>query len=320
MPRPRKSLVCVTDTPYYHVTSRCVRRAFLCGFDQSTGKSFEHRKQWVEDRARILASLFSVELCAYAIMSNHYHLVVRLNPDEALAWSDDEVLARWTSLFKGPLLVRRYRNGEKLRAAELDSMSSMTAVFRRRLASLSWFMKCLNEPIARMANREDGCTGHFWEARFFSQALRSERALIASMAYVDLNPVRAGIAARPELSEHTSLRVRRDKGWQNKRLLKAVSDAVSRKELIHFNQPLRPLMPFSRRTQQARAPVLPIRESDYIKLIETTLRYANVTRNRQQDSVPSAVLSCLGLSVDQWVKSSTDFEKHYRSGDLKKTA
>lgn len=320
MPRPRKSLVCVSDTPFYHVTSRCVRRAFLCGFDQSTGKSFEHRRQWVEDRLRILASLFSVELCAYAIMSNHYHLVVRLNPDEALAWSDDEVLSRWTSLFRGPLLVQRYRNGEKLRDAELDSLVSMTAVFRRRLASLSWFMKCLNEPIARMANREDGCTGHFWEARFYSQALRSERALIASMAYVDLNPVRAGIAARPELSEHTSFRARHDEGRQNTLLLKAVSEAVSRNQLIQFNRPLRPLMPFSCRTQQARQSVLPIGESDYIKLVETTLRCLDRKSCRQPDSAPSGVLASLNLTVDQWIKSSTAFIEHYHLGDLKKTA
>jgi len=94
MPRARKNLVCVDDIPYYHVTSRCVRRAFLCGVDNVTGKSFEHRRRWIEDRVRILASLLSIELCAYAIMSNHYHLVVTLNPGEALGWSDDDVLER----------------------------------------------------------------------------------------------------------------------------------------------------------------------------------------------------------------------------------
>jgi len=168
MPRARKHLVSVSDTPYYHVTSRCVRRAFLCGTDRYSGRSYEHRRQWIEDRVRILSSLFSIELCAYAIMSNHYHLVVRLNPDEAATWSDDDVLEHWTALFRGPLLVQRHRAGEPLSAAELDTLRSIIAVYRRRLSSLSWFMKCLNEPIARKANREDGCTGHFWEARFHS--------------------------------------------------------------------------------------------------------------------------------------------------------
>ena len=160
MPRARKHLVCVADTPYYHVTSRCVRRAFLCGIDQHTGKSYEHRRTWIEDRICVLSSLFSIDLCAYAVMSNHYHLVVKLNPDEPAAWSDDEVLQRWTALFRGPLLVQRYRAGESLSSAEQDTVRSITAVYRDRLGSLSWFMKCLNEPIARQANAEDGCTGH----------------------------------------------------------------------------------------------------------------------------------------------------------------
>ena len=188
MPRARKHLVCVAETPYYHVTSRCVRRAFLCGVDRESGRSYEHRRGWLEDRIRILSSVFSIQICAYAVMSNHYHVVVRLNPVESDEWCDDEVLRRWTALFRGPLLVQRYRNGDSLSEAEAATLRSIATVYRRRLGCLSWFMKCLNEPIARQANREDGCTGHFWEARFHSQSLRTEAALLTAMAYVDLNP------------------------------------------------------------------------------------------------------------------------------------
>jgi len=69
MTQPRKTLVSVEDTPYYHLISRCVRRTYLCGIDQSTGKSYEHRRQWIEDRLRVLSSLFAVDLCAYSVMS-----------------------------------------------------------------------------------------------------------------------------------------------------------------------------------------------------------------------------------------------------------
>ena len=134
MPRPRKLLVNVDDTPFYHVTSRCVRRAFLCGVDRSSGKSYEHRRDWIEARLHVLASLFSIEICAYAVMSNHYHLVVRLCPDEATAWSDDEVLTRWTALYRGPLIVQRYRDGESLSNEETATLQSMTAVFRGGLS------------------------------------------------------------------------------------------------------------------------------------------------------------------------------------------
>ena len=194
---------------YYHVYSRCVRRAFLCGVDELTGRDYEHRRSWVEDRVRILSALFSIDLCSYAIMSNHYHLVVKLNPDEPATWSDDEVLNRWTALFKGPPLLQQYRAGESLTAVERDAVRTMTAVYRQRLGCLSWFMKSLNEPIARMANKEDNCTGHFWEARFESQPLCSEHALLGAMVYVDLNPIRAKIARTPEESEYTSIKDRK---------------------------------------------------------------------------------------------------------------
>ena len=208
MPTPRTRLVSVNDTPYYHCVSRCVRRAFLCGRDPVNGYDFEHRRQWIVDRINLLCSVFSMDLCAYAVMSNHYHVVVRINIAAASGWSDAEVAQRWTQLFSRPALMHRFLGHSDLTQHEHDQVAQLIATWRARLQDLSWFMRCLNEPIARMANHEDGCTGRFWEGRFKSQALLDDRALLACMAYVDLNPIRAAMSKTPESSDFTSIQQR----------------------------------------------------------------------------------------------------------------
>ena len=208
MPKARYRQVSVDNTPYYHCISRCVRRAFLCGFDPVSGYDFEHRRQWIIDRIKLLCSVFAVDLCAYAIMSNHYHIVVRINSEQVAEWSDEEVAKRWMKIFRGPLLMRQYLGNADLTRTEHQWVKEIFATWRERLCDLSWFMRCINEPIARMANREDHCSGRFWEGRFKSQALLDERALLACMAYVDLNPIRAAMAKTPEQSDYTSIQER----------------------------------------------------------------------------------------------------------------
>lgn len=143
----------------------------------------------------MLAHIFAIDVAAYAVMSNHYHLVAHIDRARALAWSTEEVLTRWTQLFTGPLLVVRYLSParDQMGQAEMAMVREMAATYRARLHDLSWFMRVLNESLARQANAEDDCTGRFWEGRFKSQALLDEQALLAAMAYVDLNPVRAGM-------------------------------------------------------------------------------------------------------------------------------
>jgi putative transposase len=202
----RKYQICVEETPYYHVVSRCVRRAFLCGEDQASGRSFEHRRKWVVDRMQFLAKLFAVDICAYAIMSNHFHIVLKVNSTQD--WSDKRVLMTWAGLFDLPLLCEQFVRGEQLSKPEMEYVTQRADLYRKRLMDISWFMKCLNEYIARRANIEDGCTGHFWESRFKSQALLDERALLTCMTYVDLNPIRAAMAKTPEQSDYTSIQER----------------------------------------------------------------------------------------------------------------
>ena len=94
MTQSRESQISLADTPYYHCISRCVRRAFLCGDDDYSGKSFDHRRLWMVDRIRFLTDIFSIDTCAYAIMSNYYHLVSYVNEQHAVAYSLQEVCSR----------------------------------------------------------------------------------------------------------------------------------------------------------------------------------------------------------------------------------
>ncbi|MBX2859265.1 MAG: transposase, partial [Cellvibrionaceae bacterium] len=182
MTRPRREQISISDTPYYHIVSRCVRRSFLCGTDSSTGKSYEHRRSWIENRIRLLSSIFGMEIWAYAVMSNHLHIVVKLRPSPVNALTQKDVAQRWSCLFKGTLLFQQWLKGDRLDQAQSHAVSDEIEKYRGRLNDLGWFMKCLNEPIARQANKEDGCTGHFWQARYKSQALLTEEAILSAMA------------------------------------------------------------------------------------------------------------------------------------------
>jgi REP element-mobilizing transposase RayT len=203
MATPRRLVVDPTVCSVYHCVSRCVRRAFLCGQDSYSGRDFEHRRAWIRERLEELAGLFAVEIFSYSVMSNHLHVVVRNLPGLLASWSDPEVARRWLWLFPGP--------GRKRGSAPTDAAIQALCEDRRKLAlcrsrlrDLSWFMRCLNEPIARRANAEDGCTGHFWEERFKCEKLDDGGATLACMTYADLNPVRAGMAETPEDSDFTS--------------------------------------------------------------------------------------------------------------------
>jgi len=192
----------------YHCTVRCVRRAFLCGFDRSSGRNYEHRRDWVVGRLGALSRIFDVEVYAYCAMSNHLHVVLKTRPDRAAQWTDQDVARRWLELYPpripgadGPA-QRSHAMSLALDALARDAQR--IALLRERLASLSWFMKSLNEFIARKANKEDDCKGRFWEGRFRCQRLDDEAAILACMCYVDLNPIRAGMAISLSESRFTS--------------------------------------------------------------------------------------------------------------------
>jgi len=291
MPQSRKTQVSLIDTPYYHCVSRCVRRSFLCGEDKFTGQSYEHRRSWVEERLLFLSSVFSISICAYAVMSNHTHVVVCVDKDTADGWSTKEVVKRWHQLYQGTLLSQKYQRGDTLSKSEMISLEETVTIYRQRLYDISWLMRNLNEYIAREANKEDGCTGRFWEGRFKSQALLDETAVLACMAYVDLNPIRAKMETTPETSKHTSIQHR----------IQA---------LIKGEQP-KNLMRFVGNHRQDIPKGITYSLIDYCELVDCTGRCIREDKASCIEQYHSPILACLGLDSEQWLTLTTEFEQHF---------
>lgn len=285
-------------TPFYHCMTRCVRRTFLCGVDKETGQDFSHRKAWIVERIKYLTSIFAIKVCAYAIMSNHYHIVLYINAAQAQAWNDQDIVGRWKMLFPN--------NADQFISATLNQkqIQAQLSLWRERLMDISWFMRCLNEPIARSSNLEDNCTGRFWEGRFKSQALLDDGALLSAMAYVDLNPIRAKQAITPEESEFTSIYER----------IKIVTKALSKKSSqdIDSIKQSSQLMTFANgKTTDNDEPTIGFRLSDYLKLVDTTGR---IIRENKRGAIPeelSPILFRLQLTPKGWVDMVKSLERGF---------
>ncbi len=210
----RSQLVDVDVTPWYHVISKTVRGMPL--LEQQQGE--EDRKQWIEERLKELTHSFSVAVAGFTVLDGHFHALVHLAPERVQDWSDEEVVRRWGRLYpprdkkRKPLQVSKAWIKQKLADATFVEKT------RKRLGNLGWFMKCLKEPLARRANRIDGCSGAFWQSRYKSIAILDAEALLATCVYIDLNPLAAGIAGLPENSPHTSVRRRVEHCRQKGRL------------------------------------------------------------------------------------------------------
>ena len=288
MAKPRSQQISLSDTPYYHICSRTVRKAFLCGVDKDTGVSFEHRRKWIEQRIFQLAQVFAIDICAYAVMHNHLHLVLHVDSEQVKGWTTEDVLTRWHRLFKGTLLTQQYTNKQPLDKFQLEMVENTAEIYKQRLIDISWFMRALNEPIARQANQEDKCTGHFWEGRFKSQALLDESALLSCMTYVDLNPVRAAIAPTPEQSDFTSIQLR----------IKAA---------IKGTQPTT-LLPFTGNEHERKTTGIHFSLQDYLTLVDETGRILRDDKRGAINTNTANILTRLHISNESWLKLTTDFE------------
>jgi len=305
MTMPRRQLVDVAVTRYYHCISRCVRRAFLCG------EGVTHRKAWIEARLELLAKHFAVSVCGFAILDNHLHVLCRLDPGIAAGWSDEEVVRRWITVYRPSCLDVENPATVQAWIDHQCQDTARVARYRERLQDLGWFMKTLKEPLARLANREDDCKGTFWEARYKSIAILDEQALLATCAYIDLNPVAAGIAKTPEAAPHTSIKQRVNHVRRNGDLKKLQAAAAATSipaagieadlEQSHWLCPLQDQKTVGKGcTGAAREGMLSgFSLSSYLKLVDWTARLYRTGKARITQEV-AGIMTQLGTSPEYW--------------------
>ncbi len=357
MPRtPRIEVFDPSEVCIVHAVQRCVRRAFLAGKDHVSGKDYEHRREWIRRRLEGLAAVFGIDVLAYAILSNHLHLVLRTRPDVIATWSDREVAERWLKLFPGRRLDEYLGLPTENDIDALAKDRERIETIRERLGDVSWLMRCLSEPIARMANREDNCTGRFWEGRFKAQRITDEAGLLACAMYVDLNPVRAAMASTPEESEHTSAydRIKGSRGGQVSSVavelqpltreqasqeIKTLTFAERKKRvsarrrgsarMIRRDAWLSPLTVDKRRDAVVRPSQTGIRASDegflslalpdYLDLLDWTGRQGRKGKRGKIPAKVAPILSRLGIEGSMWCDLVWNFKKYFggRAGSPK---
>lgn len=295
MTTARTNQVDLSVTPFYHCMSRCVRRSFLYGYDEYSGRDYSHRKGWIVERIKQLANAFCIQLCAYAVMSNHYHVVLKVDLDRARNLNLKQLLQRWALIY--PKDAKRIETASAV--WDKATCKLYEDKLRSQLTDISWYMRCVNEYIAKLANKEDDVTGRFWEGRFKSQALLDYGAVLSAMAYVDLNPIRAGLADTPETSDYTSIKERiaayvKNKQSQPKEMAEFVFE--SNHELADLEFDL----------------------EDYFHLVDETGR---VLRDDKKGSIPanlSPILARLNLTNTGWLKMVSELENgfYYAVGNV----
>lgn len=325
MPRQaRYDLVEPAEVQVLHCVQRCVRRAFLCGEDRFTGQSFEHRREWIRDRLEFLAGVFGVDCLTYTVLSNHLHVVLRSRPDVVATWSDEQVARRWLKLFP----KRREKDGSPSLPSkpEIDMITAQPesiAEKRRRLSDISWWMRCAAENVARRANREDQCTGRFWEGRFKAQLLLDEASLLACAAYVDLNPIRAAMAETPETSDYTGAKDRIDdlaeradrsrpstRDWERSRRRRR-SGWMSPIEIDEHSGAIGPCVETSGRRASSKG-FLAVSMASYLELLDWTGRQIHVDKAGVIPEHLAPILSRIGLDSQAWCDVVKKFGRMFK--------
>jgi hypothetical protein len=328
MTTARKDFMQAGTIGTFHIIVRCVRRSFLQGFDEYSGKDYSHRKSWVLDKTKLLLEALAIDVAAYANMDNHFHLIVRNRPDILKDLTPLQIATRW--LIIHPTKKMKTEKKSKPTQDDLDQTLLKYDIeeLRSRLSDISWFMRELNQYIAVRANLEDKCKGSFFESRFKSQNLADDAAILTCMIYCDLNPIRAQIATSIETSFNTSGFVRYQAGKAKNNLVNAeeLKESQSNKKLNKLQENeikiqekiakkvkwLAPIEKLDLNLKNAeRTPILNITLKKYLALLDFTGREYHRDKPGIISGNIAPILEVMGLSQKQWLENLINYGKWY---------
>ena len=295
---------------------------------------FTYRRRWIVQRIKRYAKYFGIDVVTFAIMSNHYHMVIRTRPDLVTCWSDTDVARRM--LMISPL--RKTPEGEPCEPTEqeLDTIRKHPgelAKVRRKLSDTSAMLGRLNQHVATRVNWEQGTDGRLWGDRYHSVRLEDEAAVMAATMYVDLNPVRAGLATVVEDGQFSGCQrrllaysIERDVpidqaewmlklglGWLNDETwLGRGADAP---DAFLSPIPIDELAPAKGKTQSATGArcsdkgVLPVSLERYFEMLDYTARLLVDGKPGRTPVCMEPILSRLGIAAEGWLTLMSDFRE-----------
>jgi hypothetical protein len=291
----------------FHIWQRCVRRCYLLGTDPDTGQDCHHRREWIIERLQLLAANFAIDVGFLALMSNHFHLVLRTTPrlvDRMGSW---EVARRWLRVYPGKRVLDGHwiePTDEQVQALAEDK--DKIATLRKRLSNVSWFMAALSEYVARRSNREDDRDGRFFSGRYRCREIRTDGGLLIAGMYVDLNQLRAGEVLTPEDSQHCSV-------WYRIQARRTTSADISQRSPDDWLAALTLAadhvgdVPSDNGRRASDKGLLPISLEDYLRLLDWAGRE---TRAGKRGAIPAdlaPILERLGLAEDEFLEAVEKF-------------
>ncbi len=311
--KPRCQIVDQNEIGFYHCQARCVRRAFLYGDDPYSGKNYDHRKGWVRQKLVELASIFAIEVCWYALLDNHLHVILRSRPDLADKWSEREVIRRACRLFPKKFEEMGVLDGRPT-PKQLQSLvqdKRLVKRMRKRLRNISWFMGRLCQWIAKKANREDDVTGHFFEDRFKCSRILDEIGLLICAMYVDLNWIRADKAQTPETSQYTSAHDRiLGRKARRRRATKTASGHDGWLAVLSLSGDVQHYPPGQRASNKG---LLPMSLEEYLQLLDWTGRRVHPQKRGKIPGELPPILERLGIQEKAWVACISDFTQCFKT-------